>query len=56
MSSGEIVGQNVKLELIRTHFRANEWFIVIMERQWGETIWPLCYEFTSSSPSYSFFH
>lgn len=55
MSTGEIVGQNVKLELIRPHCSANEWFIVIMDRQWEGTIWPLCSEFTSLSPSYSVF-
>lgn len=30
---GEIVGQNVKLELIRAHRGANEWPIVIVDRQ-----------------------
>lgn len=30
---GEIVGQNVKLELIRAHREANEWPIVIVDRQ-----------------------
>lgn len=55
ISSGEIVGQNVKLELIKARLRANEWFIVIMDRQWKGTIWPLCSEFTSLSPYSSFF-
>lgn len=44
---GEIVGQNIKLELIRAHHRANEWLIVITDRQRGGTIWALCSEFTS---------
>jgi len=47
---GEIVGQNVKLELIRAHRGANEWLIVITDRQRGGTIWALCSEFTSLSP------
>lgn len=34
----EIVGQNVKLELIRAHGSADEWLIVIMDRQRGGTI------------------
>lgn len=51
MSRGEIVGQNVKLELIRAHRRANEWLIVITDRQQGGTIWPLCSEFTSPPPA-----
>lgn len=46
----EIVGQNVKLELIRAHGSANEWLIVIMDRQRGGTISALCSEFTSLSP------
>lgn len=53
MSRGEIVGQNVKLELIRAHRGANEWLIVIVDRQPGGTIWALCSKFTSLSPSFS---
>lgn len=36
--TGEIVGQNVKLESIRARFRGNEWLIVAADRRQGGTI------------------
>lgn len=50
---GEIVGQNVKLELIRAHRGASEWLIVIGNRLQGGTIWALCNKFTSQFSSFS---
>lgn len=46
----EIVGQNVKLELIRAHRRVSEWLIVIEDRLQREQS-GLCF---TSSPLCSF--